>query len=298
MKTFDLKTYLEDAKVFFDEQVKKNWLTKRQKEPENLFKAITYSFFAPGKRIRPVLTFASAEVLGLSRDDVLPIAASLEMIHSFSLIHDDLPAMDDDEMRRGQPTNHKVFGEATAILAGDALLARAIEPLTQMDSRKFLSQNLFKVIRQILRATGAEGMVGGQVSDMESEGQTISLEALQNLHLMKTGALIQAAVVTPAILSGQGEDILKFFFRYGESIGLAFQIADDILDIEGGIELGKDIGSDEEKKKSTYPALLGLDGAKKELRHRYEQALEALADFDEKALPLREIARFIIERKY
>ena len=284
--TFDLKTYLGDAKVFFDEQVKKKWLVRRQREPETLFKAMTYSFFAPGKRIRPVLTFASAQALGLSREDVLPIAASLEMIHSFSLIHDDLPAMDDDDTRRGQPTNHKVFGEAIAILAGDALLARAIEPLTQMDSQKFSWQNLFKVIRQILQATGASGMVGGQVYDMESEGKTIPLEVLQNLHLMKTGALIQAAVVTPAILSGQKEDVLKKLFRYGESIGLAFQIADDILDIG------------EEKQKSTYPLLLGIDGAKKELKNRYEQALEALADFDDKALPLREIARFIIERKY
>jgi geranylgeranyl diphosphate synthase type II len=219
------------------------------------------------------------------------------MIHVFSLIHDDLPAMDNDNLRRGQPTNHKVYGDAVAILTGDGLLAQAFLPLTTLDLTQFAAQNVLSLIRLIAESTGTPGMIGGQVMDVESEGKSISLDRLKTLHRMKTGALLKAAVVGPAILSGADAKIKTALENYGDAIGLAFQIADDILDIEGGVEIGKDVGSDVARGKSTYPALMGMDGAKRELICTLETALEALSIFDHRAEPLRAIARYIVERK-
>jgi len=295
--TFDLKTYLTDKKRFIDDTMATRWLPPKTTDPTTLYESMHYSLFADGKRIRPILTLASADALGLSNRDVLPIGAALEMIHVFSLIHDDLPAMDNDDLRRGQPTNHRVYGEATAILAGDALLAQAFVPLSELDMQKFEPRNILRVIRMVAEATGAPGMVGGQVIDMQSEGKTIDLARLKTLHRLKTGALLKCAVVAPAILSGTPLSIEKSLTAYGEDIGLAFQIKDDILDIEGGDEIGKNIGSDIARGKVTFPALMGLENAKEAAKKALHRALSALSCFDEKADPLRALAHFIVERK-
>lgn len=293
--TFDLKNYMRQVRERVDAAME-FFLPRDANIPEKLIQAMRYSLFAPGKRIRPVLTFASADALGLNREAVLPIAVSLEMIHVFSLVHDDLPAMDDDDFRRGQPTNHKVYGEAMAILAGDGLLAEAFVPLTHLDAREFGITGILGVIREIAKATGVAGMIGGQVIDMEAEGKTIAMERLKTLHAMKTGALIRAAIMAPAILSGQKDLIFNALKDYAEHVGLAFQIADDILDVEGGSEIGKDVGSDARRGKSTYVSLLGLDGSKREKVLSFERAAKALNPLGEKAQALNELARFIVER--
>lgn len=293
---FDLNSYFKEKIALVDDNLKR-WMPAKNEDPATVHESMHYSLMAPGKRIRPILVLASANTLGLSEEDVLPLAVSLEMIHVFSLIHDDLPAMDDDDLRRGQPTNHKVYGDAIAILAGDALLAQAFIPLTQCNVKKFRAENILAVIKLIAEATGTPGMIGGQVIDIESEGKQISLDRLKKLHRLKTGALIRAAVLAPAILSGVSETQIKALTSYGEKIGLAFQIADDILDIEGGADLGKDIGSDIANGKSTYPALLGLDGAKKAAEEALNTALTSLNLFGDKADVLRHIAKFVVERK-
>lgn len=294
---FDLKKYLELKKTFFEKHALQKWHEIAQEDPQTLFRAMEYSFFSPGKRIRPILTLAVAEMLKIPEKDVLPIALALEMIHVFSLVHDDLPAMDDDDLRRGQPTNHKVFGEATAILAGDALLSVAFQILTELDCRQYAAPDILEVIKFIADQTGLNGMVAGQLIDLESEGKKITLERLQRLHSLKTGALLKAAILSPAILTAQSVEIKTVLTSYAEAIGLAFQIADDILDIEGGAAIGKDIGSDIACGKSTYPALLGLDGAKQARAQKFTQAVLSLKSFGESALPLKEIARYIVERK-
>lgn len=293
---FDLTAYLKSGKDTVEEALG-DILPASDADPESLHSAMRYSLMADGKRIRPILTLATADVLGIPRQDVLPIACALEMIHVFSLIHDDLPAMDDDDLRRGQPTNHKVYGEAVAILAGDGLLAQAFVPLTNLDHGKYGAVAVLRVIRLIAESAGTPGMIGGQVIDLECEGKCIALARLQTLHRKKTGALICAAVTAPAVLRDCDSAILARLSAYGDAIGLAFQIADDILDIEGGSEIGKDIGSDVTKRKSTYPSLLGLDGAKRECARVMESALTALEGFSDKADPLRALARFIVERK-
>lgn len=297
MGRFDLSPYLMGKKTLVDDALLTRWLPRVSQDPAKLHEAMRYSVTAGGKRVRPVLTFAAAQALEIPDRDVLPIAAALEMIHVFSLIHDDLPAMDDDDLRRGKPTNHKVFGEAMAILAGDALHTLAFATLTELDSCKYDPMHILRVIRAVTDATGPSGMIGGQVIDMESEGKKIDLVRLKMLHRMKTGALIRVAVEAPAILAGTMQDTKTALKCYGEAVGLAFQIADDILDIEGGVELGKDIGSDLANSKATYPALLGMAGAKREAGRVLEEALVALKDFGDNAEPLRELARFIVARK-
>jgi geranylgeranyl diphosphate synthase type II len=229
---------------------------------------------------------------------VLPAACAMEMIHTYSLIHDDLPAMDDDDFRRGNPTNHKVYGEATAILAGDALLTEAFILLSRPEEGGDPVARL-KVICEIAHASGSRGMVGGQVVDMESEGRgEIDLATLSYIHTHKTGALIRASVRSGAILGGATVESLAALTRYGDAIGLAFQIADDILDVEGTTEeLGKDAGSDQARGKATYPALVGLEASKARAQELVQMALDALAPFDERAEPLRAIASYIVSRK-
>jgi len=265
--------------------------------PVSIHKAMRYSLFAGGKRIRPALSIAAFEAFGGRGERIYPAACALEMLHTFSLIHDDLPCMDNDDFRRGKPTSHKVFGEALAILAGDALLSHAFTVLSDLDSEKYPHENIIEVIHHFAKATGTCGMISGQVWDMQSENKKISLDDLQNLHRHKTGALITLAVTSPAVLKGAEPDVMDCLIRYSEAIGLCFQVVDDILDIEGDESLGKPIGSDQAKNKSTYPALLGLDGAKKEAKRLLEVALASLTSFDERADPLRAIARFIAERK-
>lgn len=292
----DLKAYLKERCQVVDEALER-YLPQGTELPASLHASMRYSVFAGGKRVRPVLMLAACETVGGAIAAVLPAACAMEMIHTYSLIHDDLPAMDDDDFRRGNPTNHKVYGEATAILAGDALLTEAFILLSREEGGDAAAK--LKVIHEIAAASGSRGMVGGQVVDMESEGKgEIDLATLSYIHTHKTGALIRASVRAGAILGGASVEQLKSLTRYAEAIGLAFQIADDILDVEGTTEeLGKDAGSDEARGKATYPALVGLEASKARAAELVDMALEALAGFDDKAEPLRAIASYIVKRK-
>jgi len=295
----DLKKYLKERCQLVDEALDRV-LPPADELPASLHKSMRYSVFAGGKRVRPILMLAACEAVGGGIEQAVPAACAMEMIHTYSLIHDDLPAMDDDDFRRGNPTNHKVFGEAVAILAGDALLTQAFILLSSPEhtGRTEAGRSL-PVIREIAWCAGSHGMVGGQVVDMESEGKRdIDLATVQYIHTHKTGALIKASVKSGALLGGADEASLAAMTRYGEAIGLAFQIADDILDIEGTTEeIGKDAGSDEARGKATYPAVVGIGEAKRRAGELVEMALDALSVFDEKADPLREIAKYIVYRK-
>lgn len=295
----DLKSYLKERCALVDQALERH-LPGETDLPFSVHRAMRYSVFAGGKRIRPVLMLAACEAVGGTPDLALPAACAMEMIHTYSLIHDDLPAMDDDDFRRGRPTNHKVFGEAIAILAGDALLTEAFILMSNPEyAAKVGAARLLPVIHEIGLCAGSRGMVGGQVVDMESEGKKdIDLATVQYIHTHKTGALMKASVKAGAILGGAEGDLLMAMTRYGEAIGLAFQIADDILDIEGTTEeIGKDAGSDQARGKATYPAVMGLADSKRRARELVDLALESLSPFGEKAEPLREIARYIISRK-
>jgi geranylgeranyl diphosphate synthase type II len=294
----DLKQYIKDKCTIVDAALER-YLPPETELPSSLHSAMRYSIFAGGKRIRPVLILAACEAVGGNAEAVMPAACAMEMIHTYSLIHDDLPAMDDDDFRRGRPTNHKVYGEAIAILAGDALLTQAFVLMSSSLSLKTDPARMLAVINEIAGCAGSHGMVGGQVVDMESEGkQDIDLATVQYIHTHKTGALMKASVTSGAILGGADDEQLQALTRYGEAIGLAFQIADDILDIEGTTEeIGKDAGSDQARGKATYPAVMGLADAKRRATELVEMSLAALERFDSTADPLREIARYIIDRK-
>ncbi len=291
-----LKTYLEERRRWVEEALER-YLPPEKEWPSKLHEAMTYSMRAGGKRLRPILALAACEAVGVPVDRVMPIAVALEMIHTYSLIHDDLPAMDNDALRRGKPTSHKVFGEAMAILAGDALLTEAFRLMARHRHPKVDPQVLIQVIESIADAAGSRGMAGGQVVDLESEKKKISLEALEKLHRHKTGRLIQVSVEAGARLAGATPAQVEALGLYGEKIGLAFQIADDVLDIEGGEEIGKDIGSDIAREKSTYPSLLGIEESKRLANTLTEEAIQLLKIFDDQADPLREIARYIVNRK-
>lgn len=292
----DLKDYLKQRCQLVDQALER-FLPDAGELPASLHGSMRYSVFAGGKRVRPVLMLASCETVGGDLNLALPAACAMEMIHTYSLIHDDLPAMDDDDFRRGNPTNHKVYGEATAILAGDALLTEAFILLA--GEQKGDPAARLRVIHEIANASGSRGMVGGQVVDMESEGKgEIDLATLSYIHTHKTGALIRASVRAGAILGGASEESLAALTRYGDAIGLAFQIADDILDVEGTTEeLGKDAGSDQARGKATYPALVGLEASKARAQELVQMALDALSCFDRRAEPLRAIASYIVKRK-
>jgi geranylgeranyl diphosphate synthase, type II len=293
----DLKDYLKQRCQLVDKALE-GFLPDAGELPASLHGSMRYSVFAGGKRVRPVLMLAACETVGGDLERAIPAACAMEMIHTYSLIHDDLPAMDDDDFRRGNPTNHKVYGEATAILAGDALLTEAFILLSREEQGGDPAARL-RVIQEIAHASGSRGMVGGQVVDMESEGKgEIDLAILSYIHTHKTGALIRASVRAGAILGGATDEGIKALTRYGEAIGLAFQIADDILDVEGTTEeLGKDAGSDQARGKATYPALVGLEVSKARAQELVQMALDSLAGFDERAEPLRAIASYIVKRK-
>ncbi|MBI5642509.1 MAG: polyprenyl synthetase family protein [Deltaproteobacteria bacterium] len=290
----DLKKYLAEKAALVNNGLK-SLLAKEDEYPQSLHKAMHYSLFAGGKRIRPVLVLAASEAVGGSIEHALNAACAFECIHTYSLIHDDLPAIDNDDLRRGRPTCHKVFGEAAAILSGDALLTAAFEILAATPG---VDRGLIvKAILELSKASGSTGMIGGQMVDIESEGKDISFPALEYIHIHKTGELILAAVRCGAVLGGADDGKLKLISRYGKSIGLAFQIADDILDVEGSTEVtGKPVGGDQKKGKATYPSLIGLEESKKRARELVELAIESLKGFDAKADPLREIARYIAVR--
>ncbi|GAE24608.1 geranyltranstransferase [Halalkalibacter wakoensis JCM 9140] len=245
--------------------------------PETLVEAMIYSLNAGGKRIRPALLLGTIQSFGKPMESGLDVACAIEMIHTYSLIHDDLPAMDDDDMRRGKPTNHKVYGEALAILAGDALLTYSFELITQLDREDISTEQKLLLVQEISKAAGPEGMVGGQVADIEGENRSLSLDELVYIHQHKTGDLLTAAIVSGAIIAGASKDDIANLRMFAKELGLMFQIKDDILDVEGDQDLiGKPIGSDDGNNKSTYPNLLGLEGAKKKLNEHMSNAKEYL----------------------
>jgi len=294
----ELKHYMKELGAQVDEALDR-MLPGEKILPQRLHEAMRYSIFAGGKKLRPLLALAACEAVGGRRRDAMAAACALEMIHTYSLIHDDLPCMDDDDYRRGRLTNHKVYGDATATLAGDALLTAAFTTLSDPEHTAGLDPAVtLQVIRIISRAAGSLGMVGGQVADMESEGGLeVDLPTLEFIHIHKTGALILASIKAGALLGGADAEILARMERYGEAAGLAFQIADDILDIVGDQEeIGKDVGSDQARGKATYPALLGLEESRRRAIELRDMAIEALEPLGEAAEPLRAIARYIVDR--
>ncbi len=295
---FNLKDYIESRRAQINRALT-HYLPPHAGQAE-ILAAMNHSLHAGGKRLRPILCIAACEIVGGNGEEVLPACCAIEMVHTYSLIHDDLPAMDDDQLRRGQPTCHVAFGEATAILAGDALVTRAFQLLAGHaltrpghDQPKWL-----RVMQLIGKAAGYEGMIEGQMQDIRSEGRRLSLEQLERLHRLKTGAMITASVVSGAEIGNANPEQKAALTDYADSIGLAFQVQDDILNIEGDpAKLGKNIGTDQQRHKNTYPALLGLTPAKSRAAMLKAQALRALDIFDTKTEPLREIATYIIERK-
>lgn len=293
----DFKTYLNQKRRLIDEALKGIFL-KPEGPAADVVKAMSYSLFAGGKRLRPILCLAGVETLGGNERQALPVACALELIHTYSLIHDDLPAMDDDDLRRGKPTSHKVFGEAIAILAGDGLLTEAFHLMCRPEySAAIEPSDLIKVIQIISRAAGYEGMVGGQVVDIQMEGREVDRATLEFIHTHKTAAMIEASVRSGAVLGGADQRQEETLSRYGQKIGLAFQISDDILDIEGDSEvMGKKTGADLSRNKATYPALFGMERSKEMQKALVEDSITDLNSFDNRADPLRKIASYIIER--
>ncbi|MGV8057088.1 MAG: polyprenyl synthetase family protein [Smithellaceae bacterium] len=292
-----LDAYLQDRRKIVEEALRWYLPTENNAPPE-IYKAVHYSVFAGGKRLRPILCLAAAEASSGDMTQTLPVACALELIHTYSLIHDDLPSMDNDDFRRGKPTCHKVFGENIAVLAGDALLTEAFVLLSRAEKIMLSAEKRLAVIQEIAQAAGISGMVGGQALDILSEKSSPNQEILYEIHRRKTGALIKAAVKTGAIMSGAREKKIQALADYGLNIGMAFQIADDILNVEGDRELmGKGTGSDAELGKVTYPSLMGMDYAKEKLQAHIDAAIASLSVFDKRALPLRLIARYVGERK-
>ena len=295
---FDLKVYLKAKQQKINAALRTLW-EGTEPFPTPLIQAMRYSLEAGGKRLRPILCMAASEAVGGSDADVIPAACALELIHTYSLIHDDLPAMDDDDLRRGKPTCHRAFDEATAILAGDGLLTAAFEVLAGAgqtqggDPLKWL-----EVSYLIARAAGHAGMVQGQMMDLSVEGTTITLQELETLQRLKTGALIEVSVKAGAILGRGASKEVAALASYGRYIGLAFQLADDILNVESTPEIiGKPVGSDQAHRKMTGPSLIGLEQAKVRAAQLIDSALEELSFFDKRGQPLAALARYMIERK-
>lgn len=293
---FDLIAYLKERQKLCEAALDRAIPVRY---PEKIYEAMRYSLLAGGKRLRPVLCLATSEMTGGTIEMAMPTACAVEMIHTMSLIHDDLPAMDNDDYRRGKLTNHKVYGDDVAILAGDGLLAYAFEHVA-IHTRDVPLDRVLQVIARLGRATGAAGLVGGQVVDLESEGKAdISLETLNFIHNHKTAALLEACVVCGGILAGAGCEDIQRLSRYSQNIGLAFQIVDDILDITATQEqLGKTAGKDQRAQKVTYPSLWGLEESRKKAQSLIDAACAELEPFGELALPLKAIAHFITSRNH
>lgn len=294
---FDLTVYIDNKNQQINVALEKILHASIPSEP--IVEAMKYSLMAGGKRIRPVLCLAAAEAVGGKPQAVLPAACALEIVHTYSLIHDDLPAMDNDDLRRGKPTCHVAFDEATAILAGDALLTLAFQVLSSVQSTTGnQASGWLKVIHIISTAAGYRGMIRGQMLDMAAEGQHLTLAELKSMHALKTGALIEASLLCGALLADARKRQMDILKTYARSIGLAFQVTDDILNVEGNPKImGKAVGTDELREKSTYPAILGLERSRQFAKNLVNEALQALENFDKKADPLRALATYIIDRK-
>lgn len=298
LTAFDLKAYLENRCRRVNTAL--SALSATAHPDSRLTRAMQYSLEAGGKRLRPILCMAAAEAVGGDADTTLPACCAIEMIHTYSLIHDDLPAMDDDDLRRGKPTCHIAFDEATAILAGDGLLTLAFQVLSRPENRfrKNDSQQWLRVVHVLAVAAGPDGMIEGQIRDIAAEGKGLDRRHLQALHELKTGAMIRASVAIGGILGGASEAELTQLERYAQKIGLAFQVMDDILDVEGDPHtMGKRGGADERLSKSTYPRLMGIDASKDLALQLVDDGLKAIGNFDNKSDPLRAIARYIVTRK-
>lgn len=294
--SFDLNRYLQERVVLIDEALER-YLPGEQERPQLLHRAMRYSTLSGGKRLRPILVIAGAEAVGGTAEAALPTACAVELIHTFSLIHDDLPAIDNDTLRRGRPTCHVQFGEAVAILAGDALFASAFE-LVARNAETAPADRVVQVLRLLAEASGTRGMVGGQMVDILSEGKAVDAETLEYIHLHKTAALIRASVVAGALLAGAGCWQVEALGTYGKKVGLAFQIADDLLNVTGDpSKTGKAVGTDAARGKATYPALFGVEASRQRAHQLVHEAIEALHLFGGRAEPLRAIAQFMVERE-
>ena len=298
-QAFDFKAYLGAQKQLVEAALDDSLGPER---PESLREAMRYSLLAGGKRLRPILCLAACELAGGDPALAMPTAVALEMIHTMSLIHDDLPAMDNDDLRRGRPTNHKVYGDAVAILAGDALLTRAFE-MVSLRSPGVPAESLLKVVAELSLVAGAPGLVGGQVVDLECEGKDVDLDTLEYIHLHKTGALLKACVITGALIGGADEAQLDSLCTYARGIGLAFQIVDDILDVTASSDvLGKTAGKDLIADKTTYPKLLGLEESRQRAKGLIQEAKASLDAFKPvgggsvQAAPLLALADYVIGR--
>ena len=284
-----------ETKIVDVNKALKKYLEDKDNPQATIYKAMNYSLHAGGKRIRPVLTLACAELMGGETEKVMPFACALEMIHTYSLIHDDLPCMDNDDLRRGKPTNHKAFGEAMAVLAGDGLLNMAYETILKQSQ---MTPNMtLAAMSVVAESAGVEGMIGGQVIDLESEGKAVDSITLMTMHLNKTAALIMASAKVGALLGGGGRDDLLAVEEFARYLGIAFQIKDDILDVSGNVEsLGKSIGSDTENEKSTFVSIYGMEQSEKMLADYTQKAIEALSRYGAKAEFLIHLANFLLDR--
>ncbi|WP_096201193.1 polyprenyl synthetase family protein [Bacillus sp. FJAT-45350] len=297
MTVSNLKTFLSTNKKLIDECLPTH--IDKLKVPKSLKDAMLYSIDAGGKRVRPILLLATLSDFTRDESIGMDVACALEMIHTYSLIHDDLPAMDDDDLRRGKPTNHKVYGEAIAILAGDALVTYSFEVVAKTSHPDISSEQKVRLIELLAKAAGPEGMVGGQVADMEGEGQKLTVEQLEYIHHHKTGDLLTYSVVAGAILAGATEDEVETLRCFAKELGLVFQIKDDILDVEGDAStIGKPVGSDEGNNKSTYPSLLTMEGAKEKLNSHKNKAKEYLYKINMENSLLEAITDYIVERDH
>lgn len=293
----DLDRYLKEKVALVNEALD-SLLPPEDRYPARVHSAMRYSLFAGGKRLRPILALAAFEAVGGQGTGAVNTACAFECIHTYSLIHDDLPAMDDDDLRRGVPTCHKKYDEATAILAGDALLTLAFQMIAESSLKGMDKGRLLQVIFEVAHGAGSAGMIGGQMADIEGEGAEVTLPELQKIHILKTGTLMLSALRCGAILGGATNEQFDALSGYGKSVGLAFQIADDILDVTGDTaETGKAVGADEKLSKATYPALLGVEESKRRAAELVERAVESLSSLGDVAEPLRMIANFIVERK-
>ncbi|MDO8430835.1 MAG: polyprenyl synthetase family protein [Candidatus Binatus sp.] len=294
---FDLDRYLKERAQLIDRELAAS-IDEPRGAAARLYEAMRYSLLAGGKRLRPVLVLASCEAVGGKIEAAMGLACAVEMIHTYSLIHDDLPCMDDDDFRRGRPTNHKVYGEAIATLAGDALLTDAFEVLVRKSPDSAEPRIVLETIAELANAAGSAGMVGGQVIDLLGEGKSKTIDELEELHAKKTGALFLASVRGGARLGGANESQIESLDAYARALGLAFQVVDDLLDVQGTPEqMGKRTQKDQERGKATYPAILGIERSVDLARELESRANRALKGFDAGAEPLRHLATFVVERK-
>ncbi|MBO0960806.1 polyprenyl synthetase family protein [Neobacillus sp. MM2021_6] len=297
METGLLDAFAQEYKHLLDSELRA--LVEKLDAPSIIKESMIYSLEAGGKRIRPLLLFATLDAFGIDPKKGLPVAAAIEMIHTYSLIHDDLPSMDNDDLRRGKPTNHKVFGDAIAILAGDALLTYSFEVIGLLPDEFASADKKIKLVVEMAKAAGTEGMVGGQVADMEGEGKNLTLKELEYIHIHKTGKLLRFSVIAGAILAGASQVQLDHLSGFAHHLGLAFQIQDDILDLIGNPQLiGKPVGSDTINHKSTYPQLLTMDGARAALHNQINLSEEYLKKTGIMTNLLREITELVASRDH